>query len=116
MQLGRGEVSGLPQQCFITLIDQTPEEMGARAGYWEKEGKKNWKQRFFFSSFTSSHTFVIFFLEENTPGKKGSPNVSPSWLPSQSAAWCPGSLIRVEEPLSDPPLRDANLITKLCKV
>lgn len=37
MQLGRGEVSVLPQQCFIMLIDQTPEETGSQSR--KKEGK-----------------------------------------------------------------------------
>lgn len=110
---------GVESQCchssvFITGRDQTPEEMGTRAE-GSKKGRKYQKPRFLFQSFTSSHTYMIFLLEENTPGRKGSPNVSLCWLPSQEAASLPW-LSQSERTATTPPLREANLIIKLCKV
>lgn len=69
MQLGRGEVSVLPQQCFLMLIDQTPEETGARAG---KRKERLLETKILLLDFhLKSHLCDIFFSGGEHPRQEG---------------------------------------------
>lgn len=83
--------------------------MGARVEYREKE--------------RVSEARVVLELQgtpmwysswKRAPQVGRSPDVSPSWLPSQEAASLPW--LSWSERITIPPLRDANLIIKPCKV
>lgn len=72
-RVGGGKVSVLPQQCLMTLRDQTPEGMGARVDYRDKERVSEAKV-----VLELQGTPVCYIFWKRTPQWEGSPDVSPS--------------------------------------